>query len=220
MKANKRMNLFAGLSEKQQTRSFNLKNVKLGVHAYFCLGVTAIFLGVGIPAYRAHKSETTELAEQVAKVESEIQEIVRQSEEQAEREKQLKIAAKKALEEGQKTREVATNVPVSTTSSPMDGSWTAVIWKLVTFADGINVDKIELGRVPVQPGTQIPEQVVDNPKEKKVTVEGSASSLSTLAGWMEVLTKNLPNSNFVVDRHGTGPDKAFPVTFRLVARVL
>jgi hypothetical protein len=206
MKANKRMNLFAGLL-KQKTPQRSVK-IEMGVHGYFSIAIAVLFVAIAIPSWRSHQTVLEELKSSQDKFNSEIESLIKSSEERAARRTAHKVAAKQMLEKQTKERELAG------VSSRLDGTWTAILWKLVTFAEGIAVDRIDLGKKePNAPQSGVAYN------EKSVVLEGNAKSLETLTEWMEVLTHNLPNSNFVIDRHGVGDDKAYPVKFRLVARM-
>lgn len=218
MKTNKRMNLFSGLV-KSESPKLELKKIKVGVYTYFMAAGLILFCAVLIPKYFNFKKELKNLANERADLENQIAAKVKESEERAERIAQKKAAVAQALKDGNE------RAPAAVPSSSLDGTWTAILWKLITFADEVTVDKILMGSgdnaAPQNgPNFQNPADSMQGQDGKMVTLEGNASSLGSLTRWIELLSQNLPASVFSVEKQSVVNDKNFPITFKLVARVL
>jgi hypothetical protein len=204
------MNLFRELNQRSRP-SFEFKRVQLGFHVYACIASLALFLFMQIPKYRAHKAFVADMTQKKEEFDVKLQELLQKADKIAESEKGLRIAAAKAMKDQEEAIKDGQNRSVAVISSSLDGTWTAVMWKLITFAEAVLVQRIEMGGAGDGQSQNA---------EKKVIIEGAAKDLAALTSWVESLSVNLPSSSFVVERHSVGTDKGFPVNFRLSARIL
>ena len=207
MKSSKRINLFSKLGAEQPR--FALPKIHIGGHAWVSVAVILLFLILTISEQGRFRKQMTGFDGKKAEAVAEIDQLAREAGRVAEEERAMKMAIAQETLELRSTSEQQEpgRDPVS---SGIDGSWTSVIWKLATFARDIIVQRIDLTNK---------EKSEDVFAEKSILIEGQAGSLGALTNWIELLTRNLPQSSFVMEQQSNSDDKHFPVAFKITGRI-
>lgn len=93
----------------------------------------------------------------------------------------------------------------------LDGTWTSLIWKLAAYSGmQVRFQKMVLGSSTAQAGA---------PSPKQVSIEGQAESVAAMRDWLSALLHHVPGYDFIMDYQGEAGDGAYPITFRVTARV-
>lgn len=210
---NRRINLFRQvLKSSVGATASPRKSFKLDRRLAIAGGAAFLFVIGVVPDY--YKTQRRALDHHVRSLEMEAQ-IVQFTVEAEEKAKQIaekRKQDKERLAQG-KTSNTVSRTPSSMPSPGLNETWTSILWKLTTFTPPqIVIDKMDLtkGAGASTEGSTIVRQA---------SLEGQATSLAALQRWLEGISLNLPNSDFLLDRQQTGTG-AYPISFRVTARFI